>query len=67
MIMKKILFSMLSLLVAMTMFAQSESTRTMRIVHNGEVVFSRAVNLIDSIIFMKEEAQPWKRWIQAKS
>ena len=54
MIMKKILFSMLSLLVAMTMFAQSESTRTMRIVHNGEVVFSRAVNLIDSIIFMKE-------------
>lgn len=52
--MKKILFSMLSLLVAMTMFAQSESTRTMRIVHNGEVVFSRAVNLIDSIIFMKE-------------
>ena len=54
MIMKKILFSMLSLLVAMTIFAQSESTRTMRIVHNGEVVFSRAVNLIDSIIFMKE-------------
>ena len=52
--MKKILFSMLSLLVAMTMFAQSDSTRTMRIVHNGEVVFSRAVNLIDSIIFMKE-------------
>ena len=52
--MKKILFSMLSLLVAMTMFAQSESTRTMRIVYNGEVVFSRDVSLIDSITFMKE-------------
>ena len=52
--MKKILFSMLSLLVAMTIFAQSESTRTMRIVYNGEVVFSRDVNLIDSITFMKE-------------
>ena len=52
--MKKILFSLLSLVVAMTMFAQSESTRTMRIVYNGEVVFSRDVSLIDSITFMKE-------------
>ena len=52
--MKKILSSMLSLLVAMTIFAQSESTRTMRIVYNGEVVFSRDVSLIDSITFMKE-------------
>lgn len=52
--MKKILFSLLSLVVAMTMFAQTESNRTMRIVYNGEVVFSRDVNLIDSITFMKE-------------
>ena len=52
--MKKIIFSLLSLVVVMTIFAQSESTRTMRIVYNGEVVFSRDVNLIDSITFMKE-------------
>lgn len=52
--MKKIIFSLLSLVVVMTIFAQTESTRTMRIVYNGEVVFSRDVNLIDSITFMKE-------------
>lgn len=52
--MKKIIISLLSLVVVMTIFAQSESTRTMRIVYNGEVVFSRDVNLIDSITFMKE-------------
>ena len=54
--MKKILLSMLSLLVSMTMFAQSETVRKMNLVYDGQVVYSRSVNLIDSIKFILEES-----------
>ena len=53
--MKKILLSMLSLLVSMTMFAQSEAVRKMNLVYDGQVVYSRSVSLIDSIKFVWEE------------
>lgn len=53
--MKKILFSMLSLLVSMTMFAQSEAIRKMNLVYDGQIVYSRSVSLIDSIKFVWEE------------
>ena len=53
--MKKILLSMLSLLVSMTMFAQSETIRKMNLVYDGQVVYSRSVSLIDSIKFVWEE------------
>lgn len=53
--MKKILFSMLSLLVAMTIFAQGETIRKMSLIYDGEVVYSRAISLIDSIKFVLEE------------
>ena len=52
--MKKILFTFLSLVVALTMFAQGESVRKMRIVYDGEVIFYRDVNLIDSVTFTTE-------------
>lgn len=53
--MKKILFSMLSLLVSMTMFAQNEAIRKMNLVYDGQIVYSRSVSLIDSIKFVWEE------------
>ena len=53
--MKKILLSLLSLVVAMTMFAQSESVRKMNLIYDGQVVYSRHVSLIDSIKFIWEE------------
>ena len=53
--MKKILCSILSLLIAVTMFAQSESVRKMNLVYDGQVVYSRSVSLIDSIKFVLEE------------
>ena len=52
--MKKILFTFLSLVVALIMFAQGESVRKMRIVYDGEVIFYRDVNLIDSVTFTTE-------------
>ena len=54
--MKKILFFMLSLLVAMTMFAQNDVVRKMNLIYDGQVVYSRNVNLIDSIKFILEES-----------
>lgn len=53
--MKKILLSMLSLLVSMTMFSQSEAIRKMNLVYDGQIVYSRSVSLIDSIKFVWEE------------
>ena len=55
--MKKILLSMLSLLVSMTMFAQSEAIRKMNLVYDGQIVYSRSVSLIDSIKFVLEETE----------
>ena len=53
--MKKILLSVLSLFVAMTIFAQGEAVRKMRLIYDGQVVYSRNVSLIDSIKFIWEE------------
>ena len=53
--MKKILLSLLSLVVAMTIFAQGEAVRKMRLIYDGQVVYSRNVSLIDSIKFIWEE------------
>ena len=50
-IMKKILFVALSLVMSMTMFAQS-NVRKMNLIYDGQVVYSRAVSLIDSIKFV---------------
>lgn len=49
--MKKLFFSLLSLVISMTMFAQS-NVRKMNLIYDGQVVYSRAVNLIDSIKFV---------------
>ena len=49
--MKKLFLSLLSLVVAMTMFAQG-SVRKMNLIYDGQVVYSRAVSLIDSIKFV---------------
>lgn len=50
--MKKILLSVLSLFVTITMFAQGEAVRKMRVVYDGEVLFSRNVAMIDSVKFV---------------
>ena len=55
--MKKILLSVLSLFMTITMFAQSEAVRKMRLIYDGEVVYSRAISLIDSIKFVLEETE----------
>ena len=55
--MKKILLSVLSLFVTITMFAQGEAVRKMRVVYDGEVVYSRAISLIDSVKFVLEETE----------
>ena len=49
--MKKLFLSLLSLVVAMTMFAQG-NVRKMNLIYDGQVVYSRAVSLIDSIKFV---------------
>ena len=49
--MKKLFFSLLSLVMSMTMFAQS-NVRKMNLIYDGQVVYSRAVSLIDSIKFV---------------
>ena len=49
--MKKLFLSLLSLLISMTMFAQG-SVRKMNLIYDGQVVYSRAVSLIDSIKFV---------------
>ena len=53
-IMKKILFVALSLVMSMTMFAQS-NVRKMNLIYDGQVVYSRYVSLIDSIKFVLDE------------
>ena len=52
--MKKLILSLLSLVVAMTMFAQS-NVRKMNLIYDGQVVYSRYVSLIDSIKFVLDE------------
>ena len=49
--MKKLFFSLLSLVMSMTMFAQS-NVRKMKLIYDGQLVYSRAVSLIDSIKFV---------------
>ncbi len=49
--MKKLFLSLLSLIVAMTIFAQS-NVRKMNLIYDGQVVYSRYVSLIDSIKFV---------------
>ena len=49
--MKKLFFSLLSLVMSMAMFAQS-NVRKMNLIYDGQVVYSRAVSLIDSIKFV---------------
>ena len=49
--MKKLFLSLLSLVISMTMFAQS-NVRRMNLIYDGQVVYSRAVSLIDSIKFV---------------
>ena len=49
--MKKLFLSLLSLVISMTMFAQG-SVRKMNLIYDGQVVYSRAVSLIDSIKFV---------------
>ena len=49
--MKKLFLSLLSLVMSMTMFAQS-NVRKMNLIYDGQVVYSRAVSLIDSIKFV---------------
>ena len=49
--MKKLFFSLLSLVMSMTMFAQG-SVRKMNLIYNNQVVYSRNVSLIDSIKFV---------------
>ena len=50
--MKKIFLSLLSLVMTMTMFAQSNPVRKMNLIYDGQVVYSRYVSLIDSIKFV---------------
>ena len=50
--MKKLFFSLLSLAMTMTMFAQSNPVRKMNLIYDGQVVYSRYVSLIDSIKFV---------------
>ena len=50
--MKKLFFSLLSLAMTMTMFAQSNPVRKMNLIYDGQVVYSRNVSLIDSIKFV---------------
>ena len=52
--MKKLFFSLLSLAMTMTMFAQS-NVRKMNLIYDGQVVYSRYVSLIDSIKFVLDE------------
>ena len=52
--MKKLFLSLLSLIVAMTMFAQT-NVRKMNLIYDGQVVYSRYVSLIDSIKFVLDE------------
>ena len=49
--MKKLFLSLLSLVISMIMFAQS-NVRKMNLIYDGQVVYSRAVSLIDSIKFV---------------
>ena len=49
--MKKLFLSLLSLVISMTMFAQS-NVRKMNLIYDGQVVYSRAITLIDSIKFV---------------
>ena len=50
--MKKIFLSLLSLVMTMTMFAQSNPVRKINLIYNNQVVYSRNVSLIDSIKFV---------------
>ena len=49
--MKKLFLSLLSLVMSMAMFAQG-NVRKMNLIYDGQVVYSRAVSLIDSIKFV---------------
>ena len=49
--MKKLFLSLLSLVMSMAMFAQT-NVRKMNLIYDGQVVYSRAVSLIDSIKFV---------------
>ena len=53
--MKKLVLSLLSLVMTVTMFAQSNPVRKMNLIYDGQVVYSRYVSLIDSIKFVLEE------------
>ena len=53
--MKKLFLSLLSLVVAMIVFAQSNSEIKINLIYNGEVVYSRALSEIDSIKFVWSE------------
>ena len=50
--MKKLFLSLLSLVITVTMFAQSNPVRKMNLIYDGQVVYSRAITLIDSIKFV---------------
>ena len=52
--MKKLFLSLLSLVISMAMFAQS-NVRKMNLIYDGQVVYSRYVSLIDSIKFVLDE------------
>ena len=52
--MKKLFLSLLSLVISMTMFAQT-NVRKMNLIYDGQVVYSRYVSLIDSIKFVLDE------------
>lgn len=53
--MKRILFVVLSLVMSMTIFAQSESVRNLRLFYDGQVIFSRNVAFLDSMHFAWSE------------
>ena len=50
--MKKLFLSLLSLVMTVTIFAQSNPVRKMNLIYDGQVVYSRAITLIDSIKFV---------------
>lgn len=53
--MKKLFLSLLSLVMTMAIFAQTESVRTIRMYYDGSVIFTRDVNLVDSMNFAWRE------------
>jgi hypothetical protein len=53
--MKKLFLSLLSLVMSMTIFAQNESVRQLRLFYDGNVIFSRNVAFLDSMNFAWSE------------